>query len=206
MPQSRVELYAAIRHDSRADVNAPRKKRPTATRMFSRLIDEHGMTAVSYPVVQRYVKQRRPQIAAEMGRGPATVLIPQTHLPGRKSRSTSMTSRCSCAESSPRYLFCFRMSFSSKAIHRVIALGWPGRLLRRSLHALQVLGAHWAGALRQPEIFGRPEVIADHPARGSAEVVDLRSDMTTVASAGSPSWHRSRAESRTWWPDRLVSP
>lgn len=69
----------------RTDLNAPRKQRHTATRMYQRLIDEHGLTAVSYPVVQRYVKQRRSEIAAEMGRGPATVFIPQTHRPGEEA-------------------------------------------------------------------------------------------------------------------------
>lgn len=62
-----------------ADSDAPRKQRHTATRIFSRLIDEHGMDEVSYPVVSAYVAQRRAQIRVEQGRGDPTGFVPQTH-------------------------------------------------------------------------------------------------------------------------------
>ena len=67
----------------RADLDAPRKQRHTAKRIFDRLIDEHGMRDVSYPVVRAYVADRKPQIRVEAGRGPVNVFVPQTHLPGR---------------------------------------------------------------------------------------------------------------------------
>ncbi|WP_040840029.1 hypothetical protein [Nocardia brevicatena] len=68
-------------------------------RIYQRLIDEHGMTDVSYSVLGRYVRERKPQILAAAGRGPAKAFIPQTHRPGRKPRSTSATSRSGSAES-----------------------------------------------------------------------------------------------------------
>jgi hypothetical protein len=35
-----------------ADLDTPRKQQHTATRIFARLIDEHEMTNISYPVVR----------------------------------------------------------------------------------------------------------------------------------------------------------
>lgn len=63
----------------RADLDAPRKQRHTITRIYHRLIAEHAMAGVSYPVVRAYVAERRPQIRAEAGRGPVEVFIPQSH-------------------------------------------------------------------------------------------------------------------------------
>jgi transposase len=69
----------------RADLDAPRKQRHTVTLIFYRLIDEHGMSDVSYPVVRAYVAERRPQVRAEAGRGPAEVFVPQSHRPGAEA-------------------------------------------------------------------------------------------------------------------------
>lgn len=67
-----------------ADLDAPRKQRHTATRIFNRLVDEHHLTGVSYDTVRAYVRQRRPNVRAEHGRGEPDVFVPQTHLPGRE--------------------------------------------------------------------------------------------------------------------------
>ena len=55
---------------------APRKQRHTITRVCQRLPGEHAMTGVFYPVLQRYVQDRRPEILAETGRAPPKVFIP----------------------------------------------------------------------------------------------------------------------------------
>jgi Phage integrase, N-terminal SAM-like domain len=65
-----------------ADLDAPRKQRHTVTRIYHRLMDEHGMADVSYPVVRAYVADRKPQVRAEAGRGPTEVFVPQSHRPG----------------------------------------------------------------------------------------------------------------------------
>ena len=52
------------------------------TRIYGRLMDEHGMEDVSYPVVRDYVAERRPQVRVEAGRGPGEVFVPQSHRPG----------------------------------------------------------------------------------------------------------------------------
>jgi hypothetical protein len=64
----------------KADLDAPRKQRHTIARIYHRLMDEHGMADVSYPVVRAYVAERKLQVRAEAGRGPAEVFVP--HRPG----------------------------------------------------------------------------------------------------------------------------
>jgi hypothetical protein len=63
----------------KADLDAPRKQRHTVTRIWHRLMDEHQMTDVSYPVVRAYgvrfpraTRQRDPHpIPDGRGRSPA---------------------------------------------------------------------------------------------------------------------------------------
>ena len=56
----------AIDEMLRADLTAPRKQRHTATRIWNRLIDEHG-SDVSYPAVRDYVRARRREILEDAG-------------------------------------------------------------------------------------------------------------------------------------------
>ncbi|WP_228003019.1 hypothetical protein [Nocardia australiensis] len=132
-----------------ADLDAPRKQRHTLTRLFQRLIDEHGMSEVSYPVVGRYVRQRRPQILAETGRAPSKVFIPQTHRPGDEAEvdfgDVMIRLR---GELVICYLFCFRMSFSGKAIHRASLSAGQGAFFEGHLHAVLRLGGVPTGKVR----------------------------------------------------------
>jgi len=104
----------------RADLDAPRKQRHTITRIYRRLTDEHQMADVSYPVVRAYVAERKPQIRAEAGRGPAEVFVPQTHRPGDEAEVDfgEVVVRLAGQDVSC-FLFCLRLSFSGKAVHRV---------------------------------------------------------------------------------------
>lgn len=133
----------------RADLNAPRKQRHTVTRIYQRMLDEHDMTDVSYAVLQRYVKQRRPEIAAEMGRGPAKVFIPQVHRPGEEGEvdfgDIAVRLR---GELVTCYLFCFRLSFSGKAIHRASLSAGQEAFFEGHLHALRRLGGVPTGRVR----------------------------------------------------------
>jgi len=125
----------------RADLDAPRKQRHTVTRIFARLVDEHGMIDVSYPVVRAYVAARRPQIRVEAGRGPATVFVPQTHRPGAEAEVDFgevvvrlRGQQVNCA------LFAFRLSFSGKAVHRISISAGQEAFFEGHAHALQTLG------------------------------------------------------------------
>ena len=64
------------------DLDAPRKQRHTARRVLARLVDEQAAEGVSYSTVRDYVARRRPEIAAEAGRGLEQGFVPQTHEPG----------------------------------------------------------------------------------------------------------------------------
>jgi transposase len=133
----------------RADLDAPRKQRHTAKRIFDRLIDEQAMAGVSYPVVRRYVRERAVQIRIETGRAPVEAFIPQTHRPGAEAevdfgevvinlRGKPVT----CM------LFSFRMSYSGKAVHRIFASGGQEAFLEGHVHALSVLGGVPTGQVR----------------------------------------------------------
>ncbi len=133
----------------RADLDAPRKQRHSAIRIYQRLIDEHALTGVSYSVVQRYIQDRRPQILAESGRGPAKIFIPQTHHPGEEAEVDfgDITIRLR-GELVTCYLFCFRMSFSGKAIHRASLSAGQEAFFEGHLHALKMLGGVPTGKVR----------------------------------------------------------
>jgi transposase len=133
----------------KTDLDAPRKQRHTVTRIYRRLIDEHGMDDVSYPVVRAYVAERKPQVWAEAGRGPAEVFLRQSHRPGDEAevdfgevvvRLAGQEVRC--------YLFCLRLSFSGKAVHRVSLSGGQEAFFEGHEHAFRVLGGVPAGKIR----------------------------------------------------------
>jgi hypothetical protein len=48
----------------RADLDAPRKQRHTAKRVFDRLLEEHQAQGISYGMVRDYVAVRRGEIRA----------------------------------------------------------------------------------------------------------------------------------------------
>lgn len=202
MPPSKVELYAAIRRDSRAgmsgraiekkyrvgrrtivkalasawpeerrplppraskldpfkpaidemltsDLRAPRKQRHTVTRIWHRLMDEHGMTDVSYYVVRAYVAVRKPQIRADAGVGPPDVFLRQSHRPGDEAEVDfgEVVVRLA-GEEVKCFLFCLRMSFSGKAVHRVSLSGGQEAFFEGHEHAFRVLGGVPSGQVR----------------------------------------------------------
>ncbi|MBB2940473.1 transposase [Actinoplanes lutulentus] len=133
----------------RADLDAPRKQRHTAKRIFDRLIDEHGMQAVSYQVVRGYVAERKPKIRAEAGRGPVNVFLPQTHRPGEEAEvdfgEVVINLR---GEPVTCMLFSLRLSFSGKAVHRIFASGGTEAFLEGHVHAFTTLGGVPTGKIR----------------------------------------------------------
>src|SRR6266545_5397220 len=123
--KSRLDPFKpAIDAMLRADLNAPRKQRHTAKRIFDRLVAEQEMEGISYATVSDYVGWGVPDIRREAGREPAQVFIPQTHRPGRDAEVDFgevwidlAGKRTNC------HLFTCRMSFSGKSVHRVSASG-----------------------------------------------------------------------------------
>jgi transposase len=133
----------------KADLDAPRKQRHTITRIYHRLMDEHGMEDVSYPVVRAYVAERKPQVRAEAGRGPAEVFVPQSHRPGDEAEVDfgEVVVRLAGADVGC-FLFCLRLSFSGKAVHRVSLSGGQEAFFEGHEHAFRVLGGVPAGKIR----------------------------------------------------------
>ncbi|MFG3350299.1 hypothetical protein ACGF1Z_35270 [Streptomyces sp. NPDC048018] len=74
----------------RADLDAPRKQRHTVTRIFHRLVEEHGAD-VSYGMVRYYVAARKPEILVWSGKAPLEAFVPQTHQPGHEAEVDSAT-------------------------------------------------------------------------------------------------------------------
>ncbi|MFC3350246.1 IS21 family transposase [Streptomyces echinoruber] len=132
----------------RADLDAPRKQRHTVTRIFHRLIEEHGAD-VSYPMVRRYVADRKPQIAVEAGKAPIEAFVPQTHPPGMEAEVDFGDVAVRLAgELVTCYLFSFRLSYSGKAVHWVFASAGQEAFFEGHVHALRVLGGVPRGRAR----------------------------------------------------------
>nr|WP_154674386.1 IS21 family transposase [Nakamurella lactea] len=133
----------------RADLDAPRKQRHTAKRIFDRLLDERDAAGISYRMVRDYVGPRRKEIRVEAGRDPAAVFVPQTHVPGREGevdfgelvvRLRGELVKCA--------LFCLRLSYSGKSVHRVSATAGQEAFFEGHVHAFDVLGGVPSGKIR----------------------------------------------------------
>jgi transposase len=124
----------------RADLDAPRKQRHTVTRIFHRLVEEHG-AEVSYQQVRRYVADRKPQILVESGKAPIEAFVPQTHQPAMEAEVDFGDVTVKLAgEVVTCYLFSFRLSYSGKAVHRVFASCGQEAFFEGHVHALRTLG------------------------------------------------------------------
>ncbi|MCE5289430.1 MAG: IS21 family transposase [Nocardiaceae bacterium] len=125
----------------RADLDAPRKQRHTALRIFNRLADEHDATDLSYSTVRDYVRVRKAEILAEAGKQAEEAFVPQEHAPGAEAEVDfgdvyvmlgGVQTRC--------HVFAFRMSKSGKAIHRVYANQSQEAFLEGHIEAFDVIG------------------------------------------------------------------
>jgi transposase len=122
------------------DLDAPRKQRHTAQRVFDRLVDEQ-QPVISYSTVRQYVKARRAEIAFDAGKAPLEVFVPQEHAPGAEAEVDfgdvwididGVRTRC--------YMFAFRLSHSGKSVHRVFPSCGQEAFLEGHIEALEALG------------------------------------------------------------------
>jgi transposase len=147
---SRLDLFkGAVDQMLRADLDAPRKQRHTATRILSRLAGEFGAEGISYQMVQVYVAARRPEIWAEAGRGPERAFVPQSHQPGAEAEvDFGEVSVRLAGQAVTCYLFSLRLSYSGRAVHRVSVSGGQEAFLEGHVHAFEVLGGVPFGKIR----------------------------------------------------------
>lgn len=132
----------------REDLDAPRKQRHTAKRVFDRLVDEHE-ASVSYSTVRAYVHERRPQIDAEAGRRVVEAFIAQEHAPGREAEVDFADIWVMLAGVKTKlHLFTLRLSCSGKAVHRAFATGSQESFLEGHRIAFETLGGVPTGQIR----------------------------------------------------------
>ncbi|WP_405649784.1 hypothetical protein OG581_00800 [Streptomyces sp. NBC_01386] len=130
---SRLDAFkATIDQILRDDLDAPRKQRHTVKRVFDRLIDEHDARGVTYSMVRAYIFQRRPEIRIEEGRGPPQAFVPQTHRPGDEAEVDFGDVWIHLNGVSTKvFLFSLRLSFSGKAVHKILRFVRAGSVPRR---------------------------------------------------------------------------
>jgi len=134
----------------REDLDAPRKQRHTARRVFERLCDEHG-AQVSYSYVAKYVARRRGEIAVEdRARGGGLAgFVPQAREPGAEAQvDFGDVTVCLAGEMVRCFMFAFRLSCSGKAVHRVYASQAQEAFFEGHVAAFEVCGGVPAGHVR----------------------------------------------------------
>jgi transposase len=124
------------------DLDAPRKQRHTARRIWTRLRDEHDAQA-SYSYVAKYVARRRPEIAADHREqaGSLEGYVPQQKEPGAEAEVDfgPVTVRLDGREAACQ-MFAYRLSFSGMAVHRIYASCAQEALLEGHVTAFAVTG------------------------------------------------------------------
>jgi transposase len=124
------------------DLDAPRKQRHTARRVWTRLRDEHD-AAASYSYVAKYVARRRPEIEAghREQAGSLEGFVPQQKKPGEEAEVDfgPVTVRLDGREAACQ-MFAYRLSFSGMAVHRVYASCAQEALLEGHVTAFAVTG------------------------------------------------------------------
>lgn len=125
----------------REDLDAPRKQRHTARRVLARLVDENGVSEISYSTVRDYVAKRRPQILAQAGRALEVGCVPQTHPPAAEAEvdfhDLWVLLR---GVKTKTALFTMRLSCSGRAAHRASLSQGQEAFLEGHVHAFDRLG------------------------------------------------------------------
>lgn len=125
----------------REDLDAPRKQRHTARRVLARLVDENGVSEISYSTVRDYVAKRRPQILAQAGRALEAGCVPQTHPPAAEAEvdfhDLWVLLR---GVKTKTALFTMRLSCSGRAAHRASLSQGQEAFLEGHVHAFDRLG------------------------------------------------------------------
>jgi transposase len=124
------------------DLDAPRKQRHTAKRVWDRLRDEHD-AQVSYSYVAKYVGRRRPEIEAERRAAAGSVegFVPQAKEPAAEAEVDFGPVTVELAGvPAACHLFAYRLSCSGFGVHRVFASCAQEALLEGHVTAFEVTG------------------------------------------------------------------
>ncbi len=140
-PAPKLGAYRAIIDQwLRDDLDAPRKQRHTAKRVWSRLVDEHGAD-VAQTTVRDYVRARR----REMGWTAGDVFVPQHHEPGATGEVDWGQAEVDLAgERVTVHLFVMRASFSGATFCQASPVETQQAFLELHVQALEWFGGVFA--------------------------------------------------------------
>jgi transposase len=135
------------------DLDAPRKQRHTARRVWQRLVEEEGV-AVAESSVRALVRQ----LKTEVGLDRREVMVPQRHPPGAEAEVDFGEFSASIGGVVMRlYLFVLRLSHSGKAVHVAYANQAQESFLDGHVRAFAALGGVPTGMIRYDNL--RPAVV-----------------------------------------------
>jgi len=113
---------ATIRGWLTADLDAPRKQRHTARRVWQRLMEEEGVV-----VAESSVRALVARLKTEIGGDRTQVMVPQTHGPAEEAEVDFGEFAAVIAGVWMKvFMFCLRLSHSGKAVHVAYAKPDPG--------------------------------------------------------------------------------
>jgi len=144
---------ATIRRWLTEDLDAPKKQRHTARRIWQRLLDEEG-AVVAESSVRNLVARLRVEIAGEQYQ----VMVPQTHPPAEEAEVDFGEFTASIAGVVMKlFMFCLRLSCSGKAVHVAYANESQESFLDGHVRAFEALGGVPVGMIRYDNL--KPAVI-----------------------------------------------
>ena len=118
------------------DLEAPRKQRHTARRVWQRLVDEHGAE-----LAESTVRPHVARLKVEVGLAKREVMVPQSHPPAEEAEVDFGQFEASIAGVVLRlWMFVMRLSHSGKAVHIAYANEAQESFLDGHVKALAVLG------------------------------------------------------------------
>jgi transposase len=146
----RLEPFkTAIDEMLRSDLDAPKKQRHTARRIFARLVDEHGAVGLSYSAVRDHVRKRRPQILAEAGKPLELGYVPQTHPPAAEAEVDFHDLWVVLGGVKTKTaLFTMRLSYAGRAAHRAFLTQGQEAFLEGHVYGFERLGGVPWGKVR----------------------------------------------------------
>lgn len=144
---------ATIRGWLTADLDAPRKQRHTARRVWQRLMEEEGVV-----VAESSVRALVARLKVEVGGGRAQVMVPQTHPPAEEAEVDFGEFTAVIAGVLMKvFMFCLRLSHSGKAVHVAYANQTQESFLDGHVRAFERLGGVPTGMIRYDNL--KPAVI-----------------------------------------------
>jgi transposase len=144
---------ATVRAWLTADLDAPRKQRHTARRVWQRLIEEEGAG-----VAESSVRALVAQLKVEVGLVRRNVSVPQTHLPAAEAEvDFGEFSAVVAGTVMKLWMFCLRLSHSGKAVHIAYANQTQESFLDAHVQSFARLGGVPTGMIRYDNL--KPAVI-----------------------------------------------